>query len=282
MSRISYVNGRYVPHDQAVIHVEDRGFQFADGVYEVLPLIGGRVRHLDQHLDRLGRSLGALAIAWPVPRRVLPILLAEVVRRNRLVDGVAYIQVTRGPAARNHQFPLAAIPSLIISAWPGKAVTAHQVENGVAVVTRPDQRWKRPDIKTVGLLPNALARQSAKEAGAVEAWMVDERGVITEGAATNAFIVARDGALLTHPADQRILAGITRANVIALARANGIEVGERPFTVEELKGAREAFITGTTITVLPVTKVDGQPVGDGKPGPVTLRLRALYAELRQS
>ncbi len=280
MARISYVNGRYVPHDQAVVHVEDRGFQFADGVYEVLPVVAGRICHLDQHLDRLGRSLGALAIAWPVPRRVLPVILAEVLRRNRFREGMAYLQITRGPAHRNHAFPLATVPSLVVSAWPHKGVSAAQVEQGVAVVIRPDQRWKRPDIKTVGLLPNALARQSAKEAGAFEAWMIDSRGVITEGAATNAFIVAKDGALLTHPADSRILAGITRANVIALAREHGIEVGERPFTQDEVRTAREAFMTGTTITVLPVTRIDGVSVGDGRPGPISLRLRALYAELR--
>ena len=281
MSRISYVNGRYVPHDQAAVHVEDRGFQFADGVYEVMAICNGRLCHLEQHLDRLGRSLGALAIAWPVPRRVLVHLLSEVVRRNRLGSGVAYLQVTRGPARRNHAFPVSATPSLVITAWSQPSPNDRLVERGVGIVIRPDQRWHRPDIKTVGLLPNALARQSAKEAGAFEAWMVDARGVVTEGAATNAFIVARDGALLTHPQDSRILAGITRANVIGIARADGLEVGERPFTLDELKTAREAFMTGTTMTVMPVISADGAIIGNGCPGPVTMRLRELYARLRQ-
>lgn len=280
MARISYVNGLYELHAEAGVHIEDRGFQFADSVYEVLPAVAGRIRHLDQHLDRLERSLGALAMAWPVSRRVLPLILARVVKLNRVSDGVVYVQISRGVAPRNHAFPADAAPTLVVSAWPHKGPTATQVEAGVAVVTRPDLRWKRPDIKTVGLLPNLLARQSAKEGGAYEAWLVNERGCVTEGSATNAFIVAQDGALLTHPADGSVLGGVTRANVIELARRQGIEVGERPFTLAEALAAREAFVTGTTITVLPVTRIDGEKVGEGRPGPITLNLRALYQELR--
>lgn len=282
MPRVSYVNGRYVRHAEAAVHVEDRGFQFADAVYEVMPVVAGRVRHLDQHLDRLERSLGALAVAWPVPRRVLPLILAEVVRRNRLTDGVAYLQATRGVAPRNHLFPAAALPGLVVSAWAAKGPSPRQVEEGVAMAVRPDQRWKRPDIKAVGLLPNLLARQSAKEAGAFEALLVNDDGHVTEGSATNFFIVGRDGALLTHPADHSILAGVTRANVLAEARALGLEVGERPFGLDEVATAREAFLTGTTVMVLPVTRVDGRPVADGRPGPVTLALRARIEELRRS
>lgn len=280
--RVSYVNGRYVPHSQAVVHVEDRGYQFADAVYEVLPVVGGRICHLDQHMERLDRSLGALAMQLAVPRRVLPVILGEVVRRNRLKDGVIYLQAGRGMAHRNHVFPTNALPSLVVSAWPQKGPPATLVEEGVSVVTRPDLRWKRPDIKTVGLLPNVLARQSAKEAGAYEAWLVNERGFIIEGAATNAFIVAKDGAILTHPADTNVLNGVTRMNVIALARQLDLEVGERPFTLVEALAAREAFLSGTTVTVLPVTRIDDAAIGDGRPGPVTLRLRALYQELRLS
>jgi D-alanine transaminase len=278
--RVTYVNGRYVPHDEAVVHVEDRGYQFADAVYEVFAVVAGRIAHLDQHLERLDRSLGALAMQLAVPRRVLPVILHEVVRRNRLRAGVVYLQASRGVAKRNHLFPWDAVPSLVVSAWPQKQMPAKLVEEGVAVAIRPDQRWKHPDIKSVSLLPNVLARQSAKEAGAYEAWLVNDRGFITEGSATNAFIVARDGAILTHPADSNVLAGVTRANVIMLARKAGYEVGERPFTLAEAKAAPEAFLTGTTVMVLPVTRIDDAPVGDGKPGPVTLRLRALYQELR--
>lgn len=280
--RVTYVNGRYVPHSQAVVHVEDRGYQFADAVYEVFAVVGGRICHLDQHMERLDRSLGALAMQLAVPRRVLPVILAEVVRRNRFIDGSVYLQASRGVASRNHVFSLDSVPSLVISARPQRGPAAKLVEQGVAVVSRPDQRWKRPDIKTVGLLPNALARQSAKEAGAYEAWLINDKGFVVEGAATNAFIVAKDGAILTHPADTSLLNGVTRINIIALARRLGLEVGERPFTLVEALGAREAFLTGTTITVLPVTRIDDTVIGDGQPGPVTLRLRALYQELRAS
>ncbi|HLO78921.1 MAG TPA: D-amino-acid transaminase [Magnetospirillum sp.] len=281
MARVSYVNGSYVLHSEAAVHIEDRGYQFADAVYEVLPAVNGRICHLDQHLDRLERSLGALAIAWPVSRRVLPLILKRVVAVNRVVDGMVYVQVSRGVAARNHTFPADTLPSLVVSAWPHKGPSADLVERGVSVVTRPDQRWKRPDIKTVGLLPNLLARQSAKEVGAYEAWLVDERGCVTEGSSTNAFIIAKDGALLTHPADGAVLGGVTRSNVLELARKLGLEVGERPFTIAEAQAAREAFLTSTTITVLPVTRIDGNPVGEGRPGPITMNLRALYQELRR-
>ncbi|MGE5476151.1 MAG: D-amino-acid transaminase [Bacteroidales bacterium] len=280
MARISYVNGQYELHAEAGIHIEDRGFQFADSVYEVLPVVDGRLCHLDQHLNRLERSLGVLAMAWPVSRRVLPVILNRVVRLNRVSHGIVYLQISRGTAPRNHAFPAETAPTLVVSAWTNKGPSAEQVEAGVAVVTRPDQRWQRPDIKTVGLLPNLLARQSAKEAGAYEALLVNGQGAVTEGSATNAFILAKDGALLTHPADGSVLEGVTRANVIALARRMGLEVGERPFTVAEVLSAREVFLTGTTITVLPVVRVDGHKVGEGRPGPITQHLRALYQELR--
>ena len=280
MARVTYVNGRYQLHDEAAVHVEDRGYQFADAVYEVVPVAGGRLHHVDQHLDRLERSLAALAMAWPVGRRVLPLIAQRVARLNRVTCGVVYVQISRGVAPRNHYFPADTAPSLVVSAWANKGPSAAMVESGVAVVSRPDQRWKRPDIKTVGLLPNLLARQSAKEAGGYEAWLVNDAGFVTEATTANAFIVARDGALLTHPADGAVLPGVTRANVLALARKMGLEVGERPFTLAEALSAREAFITGTTITVLPVTRIDGHAVGEGHPGPIALHLRALYQELR--
>ncbi|MBC7952617.1 MAG: D-amino-acid transaminase [Rhodospirillaceae bacterium] len=281
MPRVTYVNGTYVPHHEATVHVEDRGYQFADAVYEVLAVIGGRLCHLDQHLDRLEHSLSALSIGAPVSRRVLSLIMARVVRLNRFTDGMLYLQISRGVAPRNHTFPADTLPSLVVSAWPHNGPSAEQVEQGVAVTTLPDQRWKRPDIKTVGLLPNVLARQSAKEAGAYEAWLVNGSGFITEGSATNAFIVARDGTLLTHPADTGVLSGVTRGNVLALARHLGLDVAERAFTVAEALTAREAFLTGTTVTVLPVTRIDGKPVGEGRPGPVTMNLRTLYQELRR-
>lgn len=281
MARITYVNGQYQLHAEAAVHVEDRGFQFADSVYEVLPVAHGRLWHVEQHLDRLERSLGALAMAWPVGRRVLPMIAARVAGLNRVRQGVVYIQISRGTAPRNHAFPADTPPTLVIGAWTAKGPSADAVENGIAVVTRPDQRWGRPDIKTVGLLPNLLARQSAKEAGAGEAWLVNGQGCVTEATSANAFIVAPDGALLTHPDDGSILAGVTRANVLELVRKAGIEVGERPFTLAEALAAREAFVTGTTVTVLPVTRIDGHKVGEGRPGAITQHLRALYQELRR-
>lgn len=281
MPRVSYVNGLYLPHAQATIHVDDRGHHFADSVYEVLPVVKGRLYHLDQHLDRLERSLGALAISWPVPRRVLPLILDQVIRRNRLTDGLVYVQASRGAAPRNHAFPLDTPSSLVISAWPHSGPATALIEQGVRVVSQPDLRWKRPDIKATGLLPNVLARQSAREAGAFEAWLINDRGFVTEGSATNIFIVAPDGALLTHPADNSILAGVTRANVLKLARNLGLEVGERAFTLAEALRAREAFITGTTMMVMPVVKVDDSVIGDGLPGPITRRLRELYQDLRR-
>jgi len=280
MPRVSYVNGLYRPHAEAAVHIEDRGYLFADSVYEVMPVVGGRVRQLDQHLDRLDRSLAALAIGWPVPRRVLPLILAEVVRRNRVTGGIVYLQASRGVAHRNHLFPVDAAPSLVVSAWAQPGPSAKVVEEGAMVVTRADQRWGRVDIKTTGLLPNVLARQSAKESGAQEAWMVDAQGVVTEGAATNAFIVDAFGVLRTHPINPAILGGVTRLNVLELARREGLPVEERAFTLVEAKSAREAFMTGTTIMVVPVVRIDGAPVGDGRPGPVARRLRALCQELR--
>lgn len=280
MPRITYVNGRYGPHAEAAVHVEDRGHQFADAVYEVLPVAVGRLCHLDQHLDRLGRSLAALAIAWPVRRRALPVILERVVALNRVRDGLVYIQISRGVAPRNHYFPAHTQPGLVVSAWSHKGASSEQVEKGVNVCTMADQRWKRPDIKTIGLLPNLLARQSAKEAGAYEAWLVDERGFVTEGSSTNAFIVAADGTLRTHPADGAILGGVTRSNVLALAGSLGLDVKDQPFTVADALAAREAFLSGTTVTVLPVTRIDGHSVADGRPGAVSQGLRALYQELR--
>lgn len=265
-----------------MVHVDDRGHHFADAVYEVLPVVGGRLCHLNQHLDRLERSLAALAISWPVSRRVLPLILREVVRRNRLHDGLVYIQASRGVAQRYHPFPIDTPSSLVVSAWTHAGPAPAMVELGVKGVSQADLRWRRPDIKATALLPNVLARQSAREAGAFEAILVNERGFVTEGSATNIFIVGPDGALLTHPADNAVLAGVTRANVLALAREIGLEVGERPFTLGELLRAREVFLTGTTMMVMPVVQVDDHTIGDGHPGPVTRRLRSLYQELRQS
>ena len=274
------MNGRYGPHADAVVHVEDRGFQFADAVYEVWAVLDGRLADAEGHFARLERSLGELRIAVPRSRAALTAILREIVRRNRVKDGIVYLQVTRGTAARDHAFPAAGTPPTVVVT--AKALDVARMDasaaNGVAVITAPDQRWGRCDIKTVGLLPNALAKQAAREAGAYEAWLVDKDGRVTEGASTNAWIVDAKGRLRTRDTGANILRGVTRANLIDLAATLQLGVDESPFTVDEAKGAREAFITAASAFVTPVVRLDDAAIGDGRPGPVTLRLRALYLD----
>ncbi|HEX6979244.1 MAG TPA: D-amino-acid transaminase [Alphaproteobacteria bacterium] len=276
MSRIAYVNGRYVPHRAATVHIEDRGYQFADGVYEVIAVAQGNFVDAEPHLDRLERSLRELRIAVPMSRRTLEMVMREVVRRNRVRDGIIYIQMTRGVAPRDHAFPAASRTQVVMTARRSRPQPAKLVEEGVSVVTLPDIRWQRCDIKSVSLLPNVLAKQQAKEAGAYEAWLVDRNGMVTEGSSTNAWIVTPDGKLVTRSIENAILAGITRAAVVDLAREAGLEVVERPFSVAEAKAAREAFLTSTTSYVMPVTRIDDQVIANGHPGNLTLALRERY------
>ncbi|MDO8840453.1 MAG: D-amino-acid transaminase [Parvibaculum sp.] len=281
MSRFAYVNGRYVRHAEAAIHIEDRGYQFADGVYEVCGLRGGRFMDEALHLERLERSLAELRIAMPVPVPALRHILREVVRLNRISNGLVYIQVTRGVAPRDHPFPATPVPpALVVTARRlNEARIAAAVEKGVAVVTMPDIRWARRDIKSVSLLPNILAKQAAREAGAYEAWLVDPQGFVTEGSSTNAWIVDGDGRLVTRPATCDILNGVTRRVLLEAAKAEGIEVVERAFTPEEAKSAREAFISASSAIIIPVVRIDGAPVGNAEPGLLTLRLREAYGRV---
>ena len=277
MARIAYVNGRWQPLAAPAVALEDRGYQFADGVYEAIKVIGGRARDLERHLDRLERSLREIAIAAPMSRAALRTVLAETLRRNRLSDALLYLQVSRGTAPRNHPFPRGARPSLAVTArrphWPGAA----EQEQGVWVLTTPDLRWGRCDIKSIGLLPNVLARQQAAAAGCREAWLVDNEGRVREGSASNAYIVDAAGTLITHPLGPEILGGITRQVVLELARSAQIRVEERAFSLTEARGAREAALSSTSSWLLPVVAIDGATVGDGRPGPVTRRLMELYA-----
>jgi D-alanine transaminase len=277
MARIAYVNGRYRPLHGAAVAAEDRGYQFADGVYEVIKVLGGQPRDLERHLDRLARSLAALEITPPMTRRALESVLHETLRRNRLANALVYLQITRGTAPRNHLFPKRARPSLVVTvrrpAFPGE----REREEGVGVITEPDLRWGRCDIKSISLLPNVLARQSAAAAGCREAWLVDREGMVTEGSASNAYIVDGAGRLITHPLNERILGGVTRSVVLELARQDGIEVVEQPFSVDEAHAAREAALSSTSSWLLPVTTIDGRPVSNGMPGHVVRRLMALYA-----
>jgi D-alanine transaminase len=275
MSRIAYVNGRYVPHREARVHVEDRGYQFADAVYEVIGIVNGRFLDEEPHLDRLDRSLKELRIAWPIARPALKLVLREVARRNHVSNGLVYFQVSRGVARRDFGFPKRVRPSLVVTARWTPPVSADPGP-GVAVITVPDIRWKRVDIKTTGLLGGALGKQKAREQGAYEAWQVDDKGMVTEGTSSNAWIVTAAGELVTRPIGNEILAGITRQTVRKVAADLQLTVIERPFTVVEAQAAREAFMTSATSYVTPIVRIDGRPVSDGKPGDVARRLRAEY------
>ena len=279
MSRVAYVNGAYSAHGEAVVHIEDRGFQFADGVYEVWSVFDGRLADFDGHMARLHRSLNALQIEIPMSAASLGVVLRETIRRNRVRDGLVYLQVTRGTASRDHAFPAEIAPSVIVTAKrldlaKGEAMAT----KGAAGVTRPDIRWGRCDIKTVGLLPNVLAKQAARESGAYECLMYDEMGLITEGASTNAWIVDEHGRLRTRDTQANILRGVTREAILKLVQAEGIELDERPFSVEEAKRAREVFVTAASSFVMPLVSLDGVKIGDGKPGPIATRLREVYLD----
>ncbi len=275
MSRIAYVNGRYLPMRDAMVHVEDRGYQFADAVYEVCEVRGGRLIDERRHIERLQRSLSELRIRMPMPPRALGVVLREVVARNRIRYGIVYLQISRGVARRDHAFPAAPVPpSLVVTARPLNAARNEAAaQKGIAVISVPDNRWGRVDIKTTGLLPNVLARQAAIDQGVRDAWFVDQDGFVTEAASANAFIVTKDGKLVTRQADRAILRGITRTVTFDTIKAQKLTVEERPFTLQEAYGAREAFITSATQIVLPVVSIDGHTIGDGKPGPVATRLR---------
>jgi D-alanine transaminase len=278
MLRIAYVNGRYLPHDQATVHVEDRGYQLADGVYEVCLVRDGRLIDEERHMRRLARSLDELRIRWPVHRSALGIIMREIVRRNRVRDGIVYVQATRGVAPRNHPFPPEWVrPSLVVTARSTDlAAGERSASEGIAVITTPDTRWQRVDIKSVSLLPNVLAKQAAKEAGAVEAWFVDRDGVVTEGASTNAWIVTSESVLVTRGLSNAILRGVTRDVVLDLLRREGMRFEERGFTVEEALRAREAFITSAGNLVMPVIRINGHAIGSGRPGELSLKLRRLF------
>ena len=279
MSRVAYVNGAYSAHGEAVVHIEDRGFQFADGVYEVWSVFDGRLADFDGHMARLHRSLNALQIEIPMSAASLGVVLRETIRRNRVRDGLVYLQVTRGTASRDHAFPADIAPSVIVTA-KRLDLTKSEVmaAKGAAGVTQPDIRWGRCDIKTVGLLPNVLAKQAARERGAYECLMYDEMGLITEGSSTNAWIVDQDGRLRTRDTQANILRGVTREAILKLVQAEGIELDERPFSVEEAKRAREVFVTAASSFVMPLVSLDGVKVGDGKPGPIAKRLREVYLD----
>jgi D-alanine transaminase len=284
VSRWAYVNGQFVRHGEASVHIEDRGYQLADGVYEVWAVFGGKLADTEGHFARLERSLGELKIAMPMSRKALELVLREALRRNRVREGLVYLQVTRGVAKRDHAFPTEPVaPALVITAKSlDRAATNAKAEAGVGVITVPENRWGRCDIKTIGLLPNVLAKQAARERGAAEAWFIDDMGLVTEGASSNAWILDKDGCLRTRDTQANILRGVTRKTLLEVIAKAGLKIEERPFTPDEAREAKEAFITGAGTLVTPVTSVDGKRIGNGKAGPVATRLRQLYIDQARS
>jgi len=278
MTRIAYVNGQYMPHHDAAVHIEDRGYQFADGVYEVFAMHQGLIIGEQGHMDRLEHSLKELRIAWPMSRRVIGVVIREIARRNRIRAGFIYLQISRGVARRDHPFPKDSESSLVLTARRLPPLNKEELRKGVGVITIPDIRWKRHDIKSVALLPNILGMQQAREAGAYEAWMVNDEGMVTEGTLSNAWIVTEDGELVTHNASYAILNGITRLTVLEAAAEAGVEFSERPFSVDEALQAKEAFITSSTSHVKAVTSIDGKSVGNGHVGELTSRMLDLYVD----
>lgn len=279
MSRFAYVNGRYVRHADASVHIEDRGYQFSDAVYEVWSVFDGRLADTQGHLDRLDRSLKALRIASPMSRAALLVVLYEVIRRNRIKEGMVYLQVSRGVAPRDHFFPTDVKPALVITARPvDRNAAAAKARVGIKVITQPDIRWGRCDIKTVGLLPNVLAKQAAKDAGASDVLFVDKDDFITEGGSANAYIVDDTGVIRTRSLKSNILAGITRAQLLKILKTADIELKEDAFTVAEALAAKEVFITAATSLVMPVVEIDGHKIADGQPGPVATALREAYIQ----
>lgn len=275
MSRIAYVNGQYRDMRDASVNIEDRGYQFSDGVYEVCEIRGGRVVDLSRHMTRLQRSLRELRIDMPMPLSALDIVIHEVVRKNRVSYGIVYLQITRGVARRDHAFPLKPVrPAIVITARSlNFRKNQETAARGIGVITTPENRWPRVDIKSVSLLPNVLAKQQARENDAYEAWFVDPAGHVTEGASSNAWIITKDGKVVTRSVDNGILAGITRAVLTEVLAALQIKLEERPFTPAEAYEAAEAFVTASSQIVMPVVRIDGRPIGGGKPGAISLRLR---------
>ncbi|MEA2780941.1 MAG: D-alanine transaminase [Rhodospirillaceae bacterium] len=276
MPRIAYVNGRYLPHGAASVHIEDRGYQFADGIYEVIHVRQSRLIDADLHFERFDYSLRELRITAPMARGGLRLVLGELIARNGLGNGIVYFQATRGVAPRDHKFPARSRTSLVATVKPLKPVAPGLLEKGVTVVSIPDIRWQRCDIKSLSLLPNVLGKQYAVEQGAYEAWQIDRDGFVTEGTSTNAWIVNEDGCLITRPLSHDILGGTVRRALVGLLDGLALPFEERPFSLAEAKTAREAFLTSSSGFLLPVTRLDGASIGDGKVGPIVRELRRRF------
>ncbi|SCY03937.1 D-amino-acid transaminase [Microvirga guangxiensis] len=281
MSRIVFLNGSFLPIEEAKVPFMDRGFLFGDGVYEGIAILDGHLVDNDAHLERLERSLREVRIPNPYTRAEWTRLEEEIARRNGMTEGFIYFQVTRGVAERDFMFPENTAPTVAMFTQAKAIVNAPAAEKGIAVITVPDQRWSRRDIKSINLLAQVLAKQAAKEAGAQEAWMVQD-GFVTEGGSSSGFIVTKEGRIVVRPLSNAILPGITRKSLLALSQDAGIELEERLFTVEEAYDAAEAFMTSASTFVLPIVSIDGRSIGDGKPGPITKKLREIYIRMASS
>ncbi len=281
MTRCVYVNGAYRAYDEALVHAEDRGFQFADAVYEVIEVRDGLLIDEARHMQRLERSLSALSLPKPMASGAFARVLRETVRRNRVRNGLVYLQVTRGARPRDFLFPPPTTPPTVVclarAILPAKGDA--RAQRGLRIISQPDIRWQRSDIKTVMLLPASLAKEAARAAGADDAWFVDGNGHVTESASSNAWMVDGQGRLVTRDLSPALLPGITRHTLMDLLAREGLEVVERPFTIAEAQSAREAFITSATSLVMPVVAIDGKPIGNGAPGILTLRLREMFHEV---
>lgn len=278
MSRFAYVNGAYVRHEEASVHIEDRGFQFADSVYEVVYLHKGRLIDAGPHLDRLERSLNELDMDMPMSRAALNIVMKELVRRNRLTTGLVYMQVTRGSSKRDFPFPEDTMPTVVLTARRVPAFNPNAALSGMKVMTLKDIRWGRCDIKTTALLAASMSKQKALDKGFADAWLLDDDGFVTEGTSNNAWIVTKDGKLQTRPPSEEILNGITRRAVLELAKREGIEIIEKAFTPEEAANAKEAFVTSASACVKPVTQINERVIGNGEVGSVSEQIARVYAE----
>ncbi len=279
MPRFAYVSGRYIPHADAAVHIEDRGFQFADSVYEVVALVNGLLCDEVGHLDRLERSLGELRIKMPMPRRSMEMTLREMVRRNRIKNGMIYMQVTRGVAPRDFVFPKKSDTTLVMTLYPAKYDIPARKAAVKKVITVPDIRWKRRDIKTTALIGQVLAKQAAADKGAYEAWMVDDDGFITEGSSSNAWIIDKNRNIITRATAQNtILKGVTRSALQALCKKEKIKIIERKFTVAEAYKAQEAFCSSAVALIAPVVQIDDKKIGNGQAGDITCKLLDLYME----
>lgn len=278
MSRIVYVNGEYVNEHDANISIFDRGFIFSDGVYEVTSVLHGRLLENKQHLQRLNRSMTELQMRAPINDSDIEIVQHELIKRNQLQEGLVYVQVTRGAADREFVWPDDIQPTLVMFTQEKTLINSPIAKRGISVITTPDIRWQRRDIKSIGLLAPCLAKVQARDAGADDAWLLDEDGCITEGSSNNAYILTQDNVIVTRHLSHAILHGITRKAVLSLAKVANLKVEERPFTVSEARNAREAFITSASTFVWPVVSIDGQNIGQGTPGPVAKELRRIYIE----